>query len=107
MPSTPTLTASWSPARCATSTSTCSSRWPPSRRDARRGGGGGGGRVVALPQLLGLALGLDPKELGMTKHVVKPTSVIDWSASVVAGGRPRRRRGGGPPAPRGRARRGG
>ena len=33
----------------------------------------------------GLALGLDPKELGMTKHVVGPTSVIDWSTSVVAG----------------------
>ena len=41
--------------------------------------------VLHLPQLLGLALGLDPKELGMSKHVVKPTSVIDWSASVVAG----------------------
>jgi succinate dehydrogenase / fumarate reductase, cytochrome b subunit len=35
--------------------------------------------------MLGLALGLSPKELGMGKHVVKPTSVIDWSASVVAG----------------------
>jgi succinate dehydrogenase / fumarate reductase, cytochrome b subunit len=41
--------------------------------------------VLHLPQLLGLALGLEPKELGMSKHVVKPTSVIDWSASVVAG----------------------
>jgi succinate dehydrogenase / fumarate reductase cytochrome b subunit len=41
--------------------------------------------ILHLPQLLGLALGLDPKELGMSKHVVKPTSVIDWSASVVAG----------------------
>jgi succinate dehydrogenase / fumarate reductase cytochrome b subunit len=40
--------------------------------------------VLHLPQLVGLALGLEPKELGMTKHVVKPTSVIDWSASVVA-----------------------
>src|SRR3954466_14542282 len=38
-----------------------------------------------LPQLVGLALGLEPKELGMGKHVVKPTSVIDWSTSVVAG----------------------
>ena len=35
--------------------------------------------VLHLPQLVGLALGLDPKELGMSKHVVKPTSVIDWS----------------------------
>jgi succinate dehydrogenase / fumarate reductase, cytochrome b subunit len=41
--------------------------------------------VLHLPQLVGLALGLDPKELGMNKHVVKPTEVIDWSASVVAG----------------------
>jgi succinate dehydrogenase / fumarate reductase cytochrome b subunit len=42
--------------------------------------------VLHLPQLLGLALGLEPKELGMSKHVVKPTSVIDWSNAVVAGG---------------------
>jgi succinate dehydrogenase / fumarate reductase cytochrome b subunit len=41
--------------------------------------------VLHLPQLLGLALGLSPKELGMNKHVVRPTSVIDWSTSVVAG----------------------
>ncbi|MGO9959656.1 MAG: CoB--CoM heterodisulfide reductase iron-sulfur subunit B family protein [Solirubrobacteraceae bacterium] len=40
--------------------------------------------ILHLPQLVGLALGLDPKELGMSKHVVRPTSVIDWSASVVA-----------------------
>ena len=39
--------------------------------------------VLHLPQLVGLALGLDPKELGMARHVVKPTSVIDWSTSVV------------------------
>ena len=41
--------------------------------------------VLHLPQLLGLALGLEPKELGLQRHVVKPTSVIDWSTSVVAG----------------------
>jgi succinate dehydrogenase / fumarate reductase cytochrome b subunit len=41
--------------------------------------------VLHLPQLVGLALGLDPKELGMSKHVVRPTSVIDWSSSIVAG----------------------
>ena len=41
--------------------------------------------VLHLPQLVGLALGLEPKELGMQRHVVKPASVIDWSASVVAG----------------------
>jgi succinate dehydrogenase / fumarate reductase cytochrome b subunit len=39
--------------------------------------------VLHLPQLVGLALGLDPKELGLGRHVVKPTSVIDWSTSVV------------------------
>jgi succinate dehydrogenase / fumarate reductase cytochrome b subunit len=41
--------------------------------------------VLHLPQLVGLALGLDPKELGMQRHVVKPASVIDWTTSVVAG----------------------
>jgi succinate dehydrogenase / fumarate reductase cytochrome b subunit len=41
--------------------------------------------VLHLPQLVGLALGLEPKELGMQRHVVKPTSVIDWTTSVVAG----------------------
>ncbi len=41
--------------------------------------------VLHLPQLVGLALGLEPKELGLQRHIVKPTSVIDWSTSVVAG----------------------
>jgi succinate dehydrogenase / fumarate reductase cytochrome b subunit len=41
--------------------------------------------VLHLPQLLGLALGVDVKELGLNRHVVKPTSVIDWSEAVVAG----------------------
>jgi succinate dehydrogenase / fumarate reductase cytochrome b subunit len=41
--------------------------------------------VLHLPQLLGLALGLDPKDLGLNRHVVKPTSVIDWTESVIAG----------------------
>jgi len=40
--------------------------------------------VLHLPQLLGLALGVDPKQLGFNRHVVKPTSVINWSESVVA-----------------------
>jgi succinate dehydrogenase / fumarate reductase cytochrome b subunit len=40
--------------------------------------------VLHLPQLVGLAFGLEPKELGFSKHVVKPSSVIDWSTSVVA-----------------------
>jgi succinate dehydrogenase / fumarate reductase cytochrome b subunit len=39
--------------------------------------------VLHLPQLVGLALGLEPKQLGMSKHVVKPTSVIDWASAVV------------------------
>ena len=41
--------------------------------------------VLHLPQLVGLALGLEPKELGLQRHVVKPTSVIDWTTTVVAG----------------------
>jgi succinate dehydrogenase / fumarate reductase cytochrome b subunit len=41
--------------------------------------------ILHLPQLVGLAFGLDPKQLGFNKHVVKPSSVIDWSTSVVAG----------------------
>jgi succinate dehydrogenase / fumarate reductase cytochrome b subunit len=41
--------------------------------------------VLHLPQLLGLALGLDPTELGMSRHVVRPSAVIDWSQAVVAG----------------------
>jgi succinate dehydrogenase / fumarate reductase, cytochrome b subunit len=41
--------------------------------------------ILHLPQLVGLALGLDAKELGFQRHVVKPTSVIDWTTSVVAG----------------------
>ena len=41
--------------------------------------------VLHLPQLVGLALGLSPKELGLQRHVVKPTSVIDWTTTVVAG----------------------
>jgi len=40
--------------------------------------------VLHLPQLLGLALGLEPKELGLDKHVVKPDAVIDWTQAVVA-----------------------
>ena len=39
--------------------------------------------VLHLPQLVGLALGLSPQELGITRHVVKPTSVIDWTTTVV------------------------
>jgi succinate dehydrogenase / fumarate reductase cytochrome b subunit len=41
--------------------------------------------VLHLPQLIGLALGLEPNELGMQRHVVKPATVIDWTTSVVGG----------------------
>ncbi|HXR14024.1 MAG TPA: CoB--CoM heterodisulfide reductase iron-sulfur subunit B family protein [Solirubrobacteraceae bacterium] len=41
--------------------------------------------VLHLPQLVGLALGLEPKQLGFARHIVKPSSVIDWSESVIAG----------------------
>jgi succinate dehydrogenase / fumarate reductase, cytochrome b subunit len=50
----------------------------------RYGGRDLGLPVLHLPQLIGLAFGLSPKELGFGKHVVKPTAVIDWSTSVVA-----------------------
>jgi len=39
--------------------------------------------VLHLPQLVGLALGIAPDQLGMQRHVVKPASVIDWTTSVV------------------------
>jgi succinate dehydrogenase / fumarate reductase cytochrome b subunit len=41
--------------------------------------------VLHLPQLIGLALGLSPKDLGLGRHIVKPTSVIDWTTSVIGG----------------------
>ncbi|MBA2637116.1 MAG: CoB--CoM heterodisulfide reductase iron-sulfur subunit B family protein [Solirubrobacterales bacterium] len=41
--------------------------------------------ILHLPQLVGLAFGLAPKELGLNRHVVKPTSVINWTETVVAG----------------------
>jgi succinate dehydrogenase / fumarate reductase cytochrome b subunit len=51
----------------------------------RYGGRDLGLPVLHLPQLVGLALGLDPDDLGLARHVVKPTTVVDWSQSVVAG----------------------
>ena len=39
--------------------------------------------ILHLPQLVGLALGLKPGELGMSKHVIKPSSVINWSEAVI------------------------
>lgn len=44
--------------------------------------------ILHLPQLVGLALGLEPKELGLQRHVVKPTQVIDWTTTVVGGVEP-------------------
>jgi succinate dehydrogenase / fumarate reductase cytochrome b subunit len=41
--------------------------------------------ILHLPQLLGLAFGLEPNELGMQRHVVKPATVIDWTEAVVGG----------------------
>jgi len=41
--------------------------------------------VLHLPQLVGLALGVPADQLGLARHVVKPTAVIDWTTSVVAG----------------------
>jgi succinate dehydrogenase / fumarate reductase, cytochrome b subunit len=41
--------------------------------------------VLHLPQLVGLALGVPPGQLGLGRHVVKPTAVIDWTTAVVAG----------------------
>jgi succinate dehydrogenase / fumarate reductase, cytochrome b subunit len=40
--------------------------------------------VLHLPQMVGLALGLDPKELGMNKHVVKTKSVQRKLAELAA-----------------------
>ena len=40
--------------------------------------------VLHLPQMIGLALGLEPKELGMTKHVVKTTDVQRKVAEMAA-----------------------
>ncbi len=39
--------------------------------------------VLHLPQLVGLALGVQPTDLGFSKHMVRPTKVIDWSMSVL------------------------
>ena len=38
--------------------------------------------VLHLPQLIGLALGFEPKELGMSKHVVRTTGVERKLAAV-------------------------
>jgi succinate dehydrogenase / fumarate reductase, cytochrome b subunit len=40
--------------------------------------------VLHLPQLVGLALGLEPKELGMSKHAVKTTGVERKVAELAA-----------------------
>jgi succinate dehydrogenase / fumarate reductase cytochrome b subunit len=40
--------------------------------------------VLHLPQMVGLALGLEPKDLGMNKHVVKTKSVQRKLAELAA-----------------------
>jgi succinate dehydrogenase / fumarate reductase cytochrome b subunit len=40
--------------------------------------------VLHLPQLVGLALGIDPKELGLGKHVASTKWVIDRLEPVSA-----------------------
>jgi succinate dehydrogenase / fumarate reductase cytochrome b subunit len=40
--------------------------------------------VLHLPQMVGLALGLEPKELGMGKHVVSTKNVVEKVAQLAA-----------------------
>jgi succinate dehydrogenase / fumarate reductase, cytochrome b subunit len=40
--------------------------------------------VLHLPQMVGLALGLEPKELGMSKHVVSTKPVLEKLAATPA-----------------------
>ena len=40
--------------------------------------------VLHLPQMVGLALGLEPKELGMGKHVVSAREVVRKVAQLAA-----------------------
>jgi succinate dehydrogenase / fumarate reductase, cytochrome b subunit len=40
--------------------------------------------VLHLPQLLGLALGLEPKQLGMNKHVVDTGEVQEKISALAA-----------------------
>jgi succinate dehydrogenase / fumarate reductase cytochrome b subunit len=40
--------------------------------------------VLHFPQLIGLALGLEPKELGMNKHVVSTRDVQKKVAALAA-----------------------
>ncbi len=39
--------------------------------------------IIHLPQLIGLALGIDPKELRMNRHVVGTQAVIDKVLAAV------------------------
>ena len=40
--------------------------------------------ILHLPQMLGLALGIEPKELGMNKHVVSTKEVQKKVATLAA-----------------------
>ena len=66
------------PARSATSTSTAAAGGPEVR------GARPGNSVLHLPQMVGLALGLEPGELGMGKHVVSTRDVQRKVAELAA-----------------------
>jgi succinate dehydrogenase / fumarate reductase cytochrome b subunit len=40
--------------------------------------------VLHLPQLVGLAMGLDPKELGMHKHIASTENVVERLTGAAA-----------------------
>jgi succinate dehydrogenase / fumarate reductase cytochrome b subunit len=40
--------------------------------------------VLHLPQLLGMALGFEPKELGMNRHVVSTKDVVEKVRELTA-----------------------
>jgi succinate dehydrogenase / fumarate reductase cytochrome b subunit len=41
--------------------------------------------MLHVPQLVGLALGLQATQVGLQRHIARPTSLIDWSQAVIAG----------------------
>ena len=73
-------TASSRRARCATSTSTCSSRSPSAASAGRWTC-----RCCTCRSSSASRSASSRRSSACSKHVVKPTSVIDWSTSVVAG----------------------
>jgi succinate dehydrogenase / fumarate reductase cytochrome b subunit len=56
----------------------CHTSFDPYQAEAvRRSGAKGGLPIIHLPQLLGLGLGLDPKELKLDGHVVSTVPVLE------------------------------